>query len=234
MFVSWIFCSGLMKMCIVCACPHLLFVRSIERRISIRINPYRYVCMFTANGRVVIDFTINGNRPNFVPDGMTIDAHGSLYVATFGASKVFKINPSTGAIELEIKIPAEQVTSVAFGGPNLDILYVTTAAKEFKSKQPPPAGKLFQVTGLGVEGRPMQSFKLNWSGMFDSPTNWKLLQAFRAKIKSNKHNWCRRDELLRCMHSQGMLIRVSVSQFFETLGIFLETTSGKLAFQMIL
>jgi gluconolactonase len=129
--------------------------------ISICINPYRSVCMFTANGRVVIDFTIDGKRPDFVPDGMTIDANGSLYVATFGASKIFKINPTTGAIELEIKIPAEQVTSVAFGGPDLDILYVTTAAKEFKSPQPPPAGKLFKVTGLGVRGLPMKSVKLN-------------------------------------------------------------------------
>ena len=119
--------------------------------------------MFTANGRVVIDFTIDGKRPDFVPDGMTIDANGKLYVSTFGASKVFKINPTTGAIELEIKIPAEQVTSVAFGGPNLDILYVTTAGKEFKSKQPPPAGKLFKVTGLGVQGLPMKSVKLNWN-----------------------------------------------------------------------
>lgn len=117
--------------------------------------------MFTANGRVVIDFTINGERPTFVPDGMTIDENGSLYVATFGGSKLFKINPSTGAVELEIIIPAEQVTSAAFGGPNLDILYVTTAGKEFKSKQPPPAGRLFQVTGLGVKGIPMKSVKLN-------------------------------------------------------------------------
>lgn len=116
--------------------------------------------MFTANGRVVIDFTTEGKRPDFVPDGMTIDVNGSLYVATFGASKVFKINAASGAIELEIKIPAEQVTSVAFGGPNLDILYVTTAGKEFKSKQPPPAGKLFKVTGLGVKGLPMKSVKL--------------------------------------------------------------------------
>lgn len=124
---------------------------------------YRSVYMFTANGRVVIDFTINGNRPDFVPDGMTIDADGSLYVATFGASKVFKINPRTGVIELEIKIPAEQVTSVAFGGPNLDILYVTTAGKEFKSKQPPPAGKLFKVTGLNAKGLAMKSAKLHWN-----------------------------------------------------------------------
>lgn len=117
--------------------------------------------MFSANGRVVIDFTVNGQRPDFVPDGMTIDTSGSLYVATFGASKIFKINPATGSIELEIELPAEQVTSAAFGGPNLDILFVTTAGKEFKSKQPPPAGKLFKVTGLGVKGLPMKSVKLN-------------------------------------------------------------------------
>ncbi|CRK88362.1 CLUMA_CG002139, isoform A [Clunio marinus] len=114
-----------------------------------------------SNERVVIDFTVNGNRPNFVPDGMTIDTNGSLYVATFGASKIYKINPTTCAIELEINFPAEQITSAAFGGPNLDILYVTTSGKEFKSKQPPPAGRLFRVTGLGVKGFPMTSVKLN-------------------------------------------------------------------------
>lgn len=140
---------------------HVSAFRVYFVHISIRINPYRCVCMFTANERVVIDFSINGNRPNFVPDGMTIDAEGSLYVATFGASKVFKINPTTGVIDLEIIIPAEQVTSIAFGGPNLDILYVTTASKEFTTPQPPPAGRVFQVTGLGVKGLPMTSFKLN-------------------------------------------------------------------------
>lgn len=67
----------------------------------------------------------------------------------------------TGKIELEIKIPAEQVTSVAFGGPNLDILYVTTASKEFKSPQPAPAGSLFKVTNLGAKGTKMTSVKLN-------------------------------------------------------------------------
>lgn len=46
-----------------------------------------------SNERKVIDFD-NGERPPpFVPDGMTIDEHGSLYVATFGGSKVLKINP---------------------------------------------------------------------------------------------------------------------------------------------
>lgn len=58
-------------------------------------------------------------------------------------------------------IPAEQVTSCAFGGPNLDMLFATTAKKEFKSKQPPPAGGLFKITGLGVTGTKMYSVKLD-------------------------------------------------------------------------
>lgn len=65
----------------------------------------------------------------------------------------FSFNRS-GKILLEIDIPAKQVTSVAFGGPNLDILYVTTAATARDSVQPPLAGHLFQVTGLGVKGLP--------------------------------------------------------------------------------
>lgn len=47
-----------------------------------------------------------------------------------------------------------QVTSAAFGGPNLDILYVTTAATTRDGEQSPQAGQLFQVTGLGVKGLP--------------------------------------------------------------------------------
>jgi len=106
------------------------------------------------NERVVIDFKVNGQKPNFVPDGMTIDTDGNLYVATWGGSRIIKVNPTTGKVELEIQFPAEQVTSAAFGGPNLDILYVTTAATERSGPQPKPAGSLFKVTGLGATGLP--------------------------------------------------------------------------------
>lgn len=66
----------------------------------------------------------------------------------------FSDSSSTGKIVLEIDIPAKQVTSVAFGGPNMDILYVTTAATTRDGEQPPLAGHLFAVTGLGVKGLP--------------------------------------------------------------------------------
>lgn len=114
-----------------------------------------------ANERVLIDFhQKNGDRPTFGPDGMTIDADGFLYVATWGGSAILRIDPSTGKIVHTIEFPAQQITSAAFGGPNLDILYVTSAAQERNAPQPKPAGQLFAVTGLGVRGLPMNKVRL--------------------------------------------------------------------------
>lgn len=64
---------------------------------------------------------------------------------------------------MEIPIPAKQVTSVTFGGPNLDILFVTTASMPVSAdaiglhpndKHDKLAGHLFKVTGLGAKGFP--------------------------------------------------------------------------------
>lgn len=57
-----------------------------------------------------------------------------------------------GKVLAEYKFPAvNQITSVAFGGPNLDILFVTTASR---GEQPPQAGHLYQITGLNTTGLP--------------------------------------------------------------------------------
>lgn len=55
-------------------------------------------------------------------------------------------------------MPTSQITDCAFGGPNLDILYVTTANKDGSLKE--PAGRLFKVTGLDTSGPPMVEVKL--------------------------------------------------------------------------
>uniref|UniRef100_A0A182F1R5 Regucalcin n=1 Tax=Anopheles albimanus TaxID=7167 RepID=A0A182F1R5_ANOAL len=111
------------------------------------------------NGQLWYDFKVKGKSPGYFCDGMTIDAEGNLYVAMFGGSKVVKISPEKKIIQ-EIKIPAPQVTSVAFGGPHLDELFVTTAGKLFKDPQKDPAGALFRVTALGAKGLPMQEVVL--------------------------------------------------------------------------
>lgn len=71
------------------------------------------------------------------------------------------MNPRTGKILRKVKIPAENVTSVAFGGPLLDILYVTTSGFNLTAKQreaTPHAGALFAVKDLGVRGILSNSF----------------------------------------------------------------------------
>ncbi|XP_050070382.1 regucalcin-like [Anopheles maculipalpis] len=109
------------------------------------------------NETVFYDLRVNGAHPGYVPDGMTSDADGNLYIATWGGSKVMKVDKRTQQLLQEIKIPAEQVTSVAFGGPQLDELFVTTSSNGDK---PAPAGELFKVTGLGVRGKPMYKMVL--------------------------------------------------------------------------
>lgn len=82
------------------------------------------------------------------PDGMTIDELGNLWVAIWGGSRVQRIDPTTGGVNLEIPIPAGNVSSVAFGGPNLDELYITTARIGRSPEQlllEPLAGSLFRV-----------------------------------------------------------------------------------------
>ncbi|XP_052895048.1 regucalcin-like [Anopheles moucheti] len=112
-----------------------------------------------ANPKVWFDFKPDGKDPGYFCDGMTIDSEGNLFVACFNGFKVVKISPDKKILQ-EMKIPAKQVTSVAFGGPKLDELYVTTAAKNITGPQKDPAGATFRVTGLGAKGLAMNEIIL--------------------------------------------------------------------------
>lgn len=104
-----------------------------------------------ANRRKVFNFMENGVKGH--PDGMTIDSNGDLWVACFDGSQVINVDPDSGNLIGTVPIPASRVTSVMFGGPNLDILYVTTSRlglSDEEKKQQPLAGSVFAVTGLGV------------------------------------------------------------------------------------
>lgn len=91
---------------------------------------------------------------------MCIDAAGMLWIALFNGASVIRVDPKTGKLLQQIPIPAKQITSVAFGGPNLDILYVVCASI-LSERQNPNAGCLYQITGLGVKGLPGVSVKLS-------------------------------------------------------------------------
>lgn len=73
--------------------------RDVEKRKQCILILFLFIISI-ANERVLIDFKENGQRPSFLPDGMTIDADGFLYVATWGGSKVMKINPTYVLLEI--------------------------------------------------------------------------------------------------------------------------------------
>lgn len=65
-----------------------------------------------------------------VPDGMTIDADGMIWVAIWGGSKVIRFDPFQNKKLIEIRVPAEKTSSCAFGGKRMDTLFITSAASE--------------------------------------------------------------------------------------------------------
>jgi sugar lactone lactonase YvrE len=83
-----------------------------------------------------------------IPDGMTMDADGMLWVAQWGGSCVCRWDPADGRLLQTIELPATQITACAFGGPNLDELYITSARNgldEAAMASQPHAGGIFKV-----------------------------------------------------------------------------------------
>lgn len=104
-----------------------------------------------ANRRTVIDFT----NERGVPDGMTIDEEGMLWIAHWDGYQVSRWDPRTGRKLDSIPLPVARVTSCVFGGPNRDELYITTARHngivgEYPDQ--PLAGGLFRVKFSGLKG----------------------------------------------------------------------------------
>jgi sugar lactone lactonase YvrE len=87
-------------------------------------------------------------------DGCTVDAEGCLWQALVYAGKLVRYTPD-GRVDRVIDMPVKKVTSLAFGGPNLDTLFVTSMAKPPLPRFPEDGqqrGALFAITGLGVQG----------------------------------------------------------------------------------
>jgi sugar lactone lactonase YvrE len=87
-----------------------------------------------------------------VPDGMTVDAEGGVWVAVWGGSVIQRYEPD-GKLSGVVRLPAAFVTSCAFGGPELDQLFITTAAGPGRS-----GGALFTCPA-GVKGLPAYRYK---------------------------------------------------------------------------
>lgn len=100
------------------------------------------------------------------PDGATVDANGNLWSAQWGISKVFAYDPE-GQLIFELDLPTSQPTCVAFGGPELDILYVSSACDglpEATLANEPSAGNVFAFK-TSVRGIPESRFSGDLSAL---------------------------------------------------------------------
>lgn len=98
-------------------------------------------------------------QDNAVPDGLTVDSGGNVWVALWGGWGVRCFNPQ-GELISEIEVPASQSSSCAFGGSDLGDLYITSARTGLTEEQlakEPHAGGLFRARP-GVKGRPANRF----------------------------------------------------------------------------
>ena len=108
-----------------------------------------------SNARVVVDTAAHGY--NSSPDGMTIDADGMLWVAFCHGACVVRFDPQKDKELQRVDLPCIETTACAFGGENLDRLFITTGIKaDLKETD---AGKVFVIDGLGVKGVPAFAFK---------------------------------------------------------------------------
>lgn len=109
-----------------------------------------------ANGRVVINIPESFGWP----DGMTSDTQGNLWVAMWGGAQITKWNPNMGELLEKISVPALQPSCCAFGGKNMNELFITSARKDMDDEQLkkyPLSGGLFKAI-TNVEGMPTFEF----------------------------------------------------------------------------
>ena len=99
----------------------------------------------------LLDGDLTARRPfarvDGLPDGLTVDAEGGVWVAIYDGGCVRRFAPD-GTLDAEVSLPTPNVTACTFGGPGLDRLFITTTRE---AGAPDPAGSLF-VADVGVAG----------------------------------------------------------------------------------
>jgi sugar lactone lactonase YvrE len=96
------------------------------------------------NRRPLITFDVAAG----IPDGLTTDEDGGIWVAFFGGGEVRRFDPS-GELTHVVTLPVKQVTSCCFGGKDMSELFITTARYAMNAEslaKEPLAGSLFKIS----------------------------------------------------------------------------------------
>ncbi len=108
-----------------------------------------------ANRRVFAEF----GPGDGVPDGLTVDSEGHVWVAIWDGWAVRRYAPD-GRVERTISLPVPRPTSCTFGGPNMDRLFVTSARIRLSARhlaEAPLSGSVFALDA-GVTGQENRIF----------------------------------------------------------------------------
>jgi len=94
------------------------------------------------------------------PDGATVDAEGFVWSSEVYSGRLIRFDPN-GVVDRIVGLPVNSTTSLTFGGPNLNIAYVTSMARPFGNEyhREREAGFVFAIHGLGVRGIEEPRFK---------------------------------------------------------------------------
>lgn len=132
----------------------LYFTDSVARLI------YKYAYDVTTGRVSDRQVFVEADSRTGLPDGLTVDAEDFVWSAKWYGSCICRYDPD-GKLERRIPIPAKQVSSIAFGGPELTDMFITSAAQSEPMPVMPPGydpysgyfgGALFHLN-MGIQGR---------------------------------------------------------------------------------
>ena len=121
-----------------------------------RIAAYDYGDAGVSNERILVDTKAAHDA---WPDGGTVDAEGYIWSAFVTSAQVARLTPD-GELDMLIDMPCSRPTSVMFGGPDLEDIYITSISESHNmTADGPDDGGLFVIQGLGIKGTPEPRFK---------------------------------------------------------------------------
>jgi sugar lactone lactonase YvrE len=115
-----------------------------------------------ATGQMGEARVFSSSEPPAFPDGSAVDAEGFVWNAEFNGSRLLRYAPD-GSVDRAIALPVDRPTCCAFGGPDLDILFITSTSQnmsEAERLRHPMAGALMAMRP-GVRGLPEPRFALH-------------------------------------------------------------------------